>query len=59
VCQVYDIIWNPTTVKNAQDDPVFRQLMVEFAVAHIKQKKNHELSISYPITRVLDAQHKV
>ena len=59
ICQVYDIIWNPIAVKRAQEEPSFRQLMVELAVAHIKQKRKHELSISISLNRIYRSKYEI
>jgi hypothetical protein len=46
MCQVFDVIWNPETIKKAQKDPVYRQVLVELAFAYVKQKTKKELSLS-------------
>ena len=49
ICQVFDIIWNPDSVNRAKTEPSFRQIMIELSIAHIKQKKNIQLSTSIHI----------
>mmetsp|Transcript_18266 Transcript_18266/g.31248 ORF Transcript_18266/g.31248 Transcript_18266/m.31248 type:complete len:464 (-) Transcript_18266:43-1434(-) len=50
--QVYDFIWNPDTVKNAQKDPAFRQIMVELALNYIKQKFDRDLDIKFTVPKM-------
>lgn len=35
IAQVYDVIWNPTTIERCKTDPSFRQIVVELAFNHI------------------------
>ena len=51
-CRVYDIIWHPTTLKKATDDKNVKQVVIELAMAHIKQKKGVELSAKYTIPKL-------
>lgn len=50
--QVYDIIWNTDTVKHAQKDAGFRQIMVELAVNYIKQKFDRDLDLKFSIPKM-------
>jgi hypothetical protein len=59
ICQVYDIVWNPKSVKNALEDGTFKQVMIEFAIAHIKQKKNHTLNPSNYNNRIHNTKAKI
>jgi len=45
-CRVYDIIWNPKTIKKSIEDKNIRQTLIELALAHIKNKKGMALSES-------------
>jgi len=50
--QVFDIIWNPKTVKQAQKDAGFRQAMVELAFSYITQKHGRNLDLRFTIPKM-------
>jgi hypothetical protein len=50
--QVYDFIWNTGTVKNAQKNAGFRQIMVELAFNYIKQKFDIDLDLRFTIPKM-------
>eukprot|EP00357_Protocruzia_adherens_P034438 CAMPEP_0115016558 /NCGR_PEP_ID=MMETSP0216-20121206/27519_1 /TAXON_ID=223996 /ORGANISM="Protocruzia adherens, Strain Boccale" /LENGTH=329 /DNA_ID=CAMNT_0002387059 /DNA_START=100 /DNA_END=1089 /DNA_ORIENTATION=- len=52
ICRVFDVIWNPETLKSAQEDNVFRQLLVELSFAQINQKHKVELSLDYKVIKL-------
>eukprot|EP00826_Nyctotherus_ovalis_P018322 TRINITY_DN15471_c0_g1_i2.p1 TRINITY_DN15471_c0_g1~~TRINITY_DN15471_c0_g1_i2.p1 ORF type:complete len:263 (-),score=62.03 TRINITY_DN15471_c0_g1_i2:225-1013(-) len=51
-CRVYDIVWNPLTVKKAVEEKNVRPLVIQLAFAHIKQKKGVELSENFTIPKM-------
>ena len=50
--QVYDFIWNTDTVKNAQKDAGFRQIMVELAFNYVHTKFNRVLDPRFSIPKI-------
>lgn len=50
--QVYDFIWNTDTVKNAQRNAEFRQMMVELAFNYVKQKFDITLDLKFTIPKM-------
>ena len=50
--QVYDFIWNTETVKKAQRDPGFRQVVVELAFNYIKQRFDRDLDFRFTIPKM-------
>lgn len=50
--QVYDFIFNPNTVKQAQREAPFRQAMVELSFNYIKQKFDVDLDLRFTIPKM-------
>jgi len=50
--QVYDFIWNTKTVKTAQTNAQFRQVMVELAFNYIAQKFERNLDLRFSIPKM-------
>lgn len=50
-CRVYDIVWNPNTLKKALEDKNVRKAVIELAMDHLKQKKGLPLIDSIAQTR--------
>ncbi len=62
MCQVYDVVWHTDSVEMAQKDGNYQRMMVELALGHIKQKKNHILNSSkatYRIKRIYYSKNEV
>jgi hypothetical protein len=52
IAQVYDVIWNPTTIERCKTDPSFRQIVVELAFNHILQRSQHQLDLRFSIPKM-------
>ena len=52
IAQVYDVIWNPTTIERCKTDPSFRQIVVELAFNHILQRGKHQLDLRFSIPKM-------
>ena len=52
ICQVYDVIWNPGTVKKAKTEVLFRSGMIELAFAYVKEKHKHTLNMRWSIPKM-------
>jgi hypothetical protein len=44
--RVFDIIWNPDTVKRGKNEAQFRQALVELSFAYVFEKYKLELDLS-------------
>ena len=49
---MYDVIWNPGTVKKAKTEVLFRSGMIELAFAYVLEKHKHTLNMRWSIPKM-------
>merc|ERR1740139_923565 len=50
--QVYDVVWNPATIKRCFTDASFRNSCVELVFNYILQKHQHDLSMRFSVPKM-------
>jgi len=58
ICQVYDVIFHPTIIKKAEEDPMVLQFVMQVVTERIKQKFNQQLSPEFVIMKKLKYKGK-
>ena len=52
IAQVYDVIWNPTTIARCKKEAGFRQIAAELVFTYIKQKYTHTLNPRFTVPKM-------
>ena len=51
-CKVFDVIWNPESIKKAKTDMLMRQGVIELAFHQIKEKYGRTLNMKYSLPKM-------